>query len=360
MTTIKAWQYTTPPFPSTVEQVEVTLPAPTSSQIHVKIRAAALNPVDVQLINSHGKDAPKGIGCDYSGEVIAVGSGISNFAIGDEVFGLCFDATGPPGSRALTDIMALDTSVATNVIVKKPKQWSWEEAASISLVWLTAQTALSPPHTFVPPPAITIKPSIVVLGGSSAVGIYAIQYASRELGARVVATCSSGKADFVRSLGASEIVDYTSESVLDRLEQLKPSEGYTTILDCVGGTELLAASTLRSLLVKRSSRCKEGGAYISIVGDKTGRSQMGGPATYSQYPWMNIRHFLGYIGWQPRYATIMLTPSSEFLEEAKKLSERYGEDFQIPIDSTFEMGQVLEAFERLNTGKAKGKVVVVA
>ena len=92
MTTINAWQYTAPPFPSTVKQVEVTLPAPTSSQIHVKIRAAALNPVDVQLIKSPGKDTPNGIGCDYSGEVIAVGSGISNFAVGDEVFGLSFDA----------------------------------------------------------------------------------------------------------------------------------------------------------------------------------------------------------------------------------------------------------------------------
>lgn len=107
MTTIKAWQYTTPPFPSTVEQVEVTLPAPTSSQIHVKIRAAALNPVDVQLINSHGKDAPKGIGCDYSGEVIAVGSGISNFAIGDEVFGLCFDAVREERTEEAPRIYAL-------------------------------------------------------------------------------------------------------------------------------------------------------------------------------------------------------------------------------------------------------------
>lgn len=96
MTTItikaSAWQYTTPPFPSTVKQVGVTLPAPTSFKIHIEIRAAALNPVDVQLINSPGKDTPKGIGCDYSGEIIAVGSGIKDFAVGDEVFGLSFDA----------------------------------------------------------------------------------------------------------------------------------------------------------------------------------------------------------------------------------------------------------------------------
>lgn len=118
-------------------------------------------------------------------------------------------------------------------------------------------------------------------------GIYAVQYASKALGAKVIATCSGKNTEFVKSLGADIVIDYTKEDIPSRLKELRPTEGYTTIVDCVGGTELFA--TWGELLGPRSAEWKEGGAYISIVGDKTDRSALGGAAIYWWFPRMVLR-----------------------------------------------------------------------
>lgn len=283
----------------------------------------------------------------------------------------------------LSQVLLADTTKAA--ILPKPASMTWVEAAGLPLVFLTAATTLSPPCTYLPLPTIfnptsaasfrPTKPTIVVLGGSSAVGIFAVQYAVRKLGARVIATCSSRNSEFVKSLGAEVTIDYTSENVRDRLLSLRPADGYSapstplsiaqahchipavSIVDCVGGTDLISDSTVFSALVTpRSSAYRNGGIYVTIVGDKTDRSTMGGAILYYFHPRMLLRRFWGWWGSAPRYAAIDLRGEAGLLEEAVKLR---ADGMQIPIDSTFAFEDAAKAYEKLNEGRARGKVVVV-
>ncbi|KAL8283659.1 hypothetical protein RQP46_005454 [Phenoliferia psychrophenolica] len=341
----QAWSYTSPPFPSTFALVPVTPPSELKeTQVLIEVAAAGLNPVDVQLANAGifklaALSYPKGLGADFSGRVVAKGSAVS-FDVGDEVFGLCFEALGKPMETCLSQILLADVTKAA--ILRKPPTMSHIEAAGVPLVFLTAATTLSEPYTILPPTTST-KPTIVILGGSSAVGIFAIQYAVRKLGARVIATCSSRNADFVKSLGAEVTIDYTKESVRDRLLTLRPAEGYVSVVDCVGGVDLISDSTVFSaLMTPRSPEFKAGGAYITIVGDKTDRATMGGAILYFFSPRMLLRRFWGRWGSSPRYAAVNLRPDAALLEEAVKLRE---EGMVIPIDSTFPFDDALKAYE---------------
>ncbi|KAM0793441.1 hypothetical protein ACM66B_000886 [Microbotryomycetes sp. NB124-2] len=359
--TFKAWARTTPE--ASLCQVDVCAPSELQpTEILVETHAAALNPVDVQLQNlpifrlsalSH----PKGVASDFAGTVLAVGKQVTLFKQGDPVFGMQFQAIPKPIQGALSQVIVVDTKTSPTVV--KPEHLSWQQAASLPLVWLTAQTCLAPPYTIKPPAQITERSTIVVLGGSSSVGQYAVQIAKRELGARVIATCSSRNATFVRNdLGADVVVDYTSESVLEKLRELRPAEGYTTIIDCVGGNELVPH--LDTLLVPRNKQTyPQGGSYTTIVGDKTDRSRLGGSTIYLWNPSMLVRHIKGWLGYGPRYACIGLTASADYLRLAVEATDpTQDHKLVVQIDSEFDFDEVPKAFERLNTGRARGKVVV--
>lgn len=118
-------------------------------------------------------------------------------------------------------------------------------------------------------------------------GIYAIQYASKTLGARVIATCSGKNVEFVKSLGADVVIDYTKEDIPKRLKEERPEEGYTTIVDAVGGKQLF--ETWEKLLGPRTKEWKEGGNFVTVVGDKTDKSVLGGKTIYLWHPRMVVR-----------------------------------------------------------------------
>ena len=135
-------------------------------------------------------------------------------------------------------------------------------------------------------------------------------------------------------MGADEVVDYTVESVSERVRAWKPD----AIVDCVGGTECLG-------IARR---------YVSIVGDKTARTTMGGSLLYLFHPRMVLRWLWGKFGWGEKYDCIILDPRKEYLEEAVRMLPVE----KIMVDSTFAFDDAKEAFERLNTGRARGKVIV--
>ncbi|EMC92908.1 hypothetical protein BAUCODRAFT_40480, partial [Baudoinia panamericana UAMH 10762] len=176
----------------------------------VKINACALNPVDIQMMNLPlwrlpGYNKPKTCVCDFSGTIIA--GGRTGFIQGDEVFGLTLKPMNEAGG-ALAEIAHFD--MANTVAAKKPKEWSHEQAAAISLVWLTAESCIENVAKFVDE---TSSKRVAVLGGSSAVGMYTIMLAKRR-GWKVISTSSSANKDFVLStLKADEHVDYTSQNV---------------------------------------------------------------------------------------------------------------------------------------------------
>lgn len=214
------------------------------------------------------------------------------------------------------------------VISKKPSSWTWAQAAALPLVWLTARTTIDAVES-----DITKNKKLVVLGGSSGVGMYVV-YLAAERGWDVLATCSGRNTEFVRGMGASKVVDYTTTSVTEEVKNFAPD----AVIDCVGGTDCL-------YLTNR---------YVTIVGDKTSRLSMGGEKIYPFYPRMWIRNLMGRWGLSSlKYDCVNLKFRKDWMEQTFKLPND-----NITIDSTWKFDQAKEAFERLNTGRARGKVVV--
>lgn len=332
---IKAWTYTQGGYPSAVHQTTIPVPAPekplSPTQLRVRVKAAALNPIDVQLINiplwpyiPSSLVAPeKGIGEDFAGVVEQAGSA-TGFKPGDHVLGL-----GPilPGGT-LQELITIDLTGSAAVVLK-PSDWSWEEAAALPLVWLTARAMIANVEAYMPPGG---GGKVAVLGGSSASGMYAVHMA-RQRGWTVLASCSSPKTEFVKDMGAHETVDYTTSSVPATVGKFAPH----AIIDTVGGTECLD-------LARR---------YVTIVGDKTNRLSLGGRSIYLWNPQMVLRSLKGALGLGQSYTCMDLGWNRKYLEELLQLPRQ-----NIIIDSTWAFGQVKEAFDRLNSGKTKGKVVV--
>ncbi|KAF4548963.1 Zinc-binding dehydrogenase-like protein 5 [Elsinoe fawcettii] len=327
---VKAWAFNHEGYPRALRQK--TIPIKSSlgtNELRVHVKAAAINPVDIQLMNfpiwpylPTLLAAPEhGVAADFSGVVEAAGED-TGFKPGDEVFGMQ-----PLLSGTLQQTIHLSPFSAA--IVPKPSTWTHVQAASLPLVFLTARTVIASITPFLPTHGV---PRVVVLGGSSATGMYMVHLA-RLRGWTVLATCSGRNTPFVREMGADRVVDYTATSVPDAVREFAPD----AIMDCVGGTECLG-------LAKR---------YVTIVGDKTSRANMGGAATYLWNPQMVIRSWLGRLGLGNSYECVNLEVKSELLEEALRLEQE-----KIVVDSVFGFGEVREAFERLNTGRARGKVVV--
>jgi NADPH:quinone reductase-like Zn-dependent oxidoreductase len=312
-----------------LEDIEVA-PKPGPNHLLVQVKAAALNPVDIQMMNLPifsipGLNGSKIVGKDFAGVVLDAAPG-TGFNKGDEVMGLTMAID---GSGTLTKVAHIGVNTKSSVVVKKPAGMSWNEAASLPLVWLTAYTAIEKCA-----PYIQDDKRIAILGGSSATGIHMVQIA-RKRGWKVLSTCSGRNMDFVRQRGADEVIDYTTslDAVSSAVSTFRPH----AIIDCVGGTECIG-------LAKK---------YVTIVGDKTSRSSMGGSFLYLTSPRMVLRWVVGYLGLGNSYECIVLEPNKEWLQEATKLQSK-----DIIIDSVFQFDKVKKAFERLNTSRARGKVVV--
>lgn len=331
MTTIKAWVYTHAGYPDTLQFQDIQAPPqPAPGHILVQVKAAALNPVDVQMMNLPinsipGLNGPKIVGKDFAGIILGAAPG-TGFNRGDEVMGLTMALD---GSGTLSEAAHID--VNRSVVIKKPQGLSWNEAASLPLVWLTAYTAIEKCAPFLPDPS---KGKIAILGGSSATGIYMVQLA-RKRGWTVLSTCSGRNVDFVREQGAHEVTDYTTSE--DTVPRAVSAFGPDAIIDCVGGTDCIG-------LAKK---------YVTIVGDKTSRSSMGGSVLYLTSPRMVLRWLLGYLGISNSYECIILESNKEWLEKVTELRSE-----EITIDSVYQFDMVREAFEKLNTGRARGKIVI--
>lgn len=162
--------------------------------------------------------------------------------------------------------------------------------------------------------------------------MYVLQLASQR-GWKVLTTCSSHNTDFVRSMGATTVVDYKTGDLTQAVQDFDAA----AIIDCVDGTSCIG-------LAQR---------YVTIVGDKIGRDSMGGAAIYLWHPKMVMRTLLGRMGLGRSYDCVNFQSRKDWLEETLGLDRS-----KIVIDSTWEFDQVKEAFAKLNTGRARGKVVV--
>ncbi|KAG3103951.1 hypothetical protein PI125_g13689 [Phytophthora idaei] len=182
-----------------------------AEQVRIKVHSASVNPIDYMLLEAVGQlflgkapsaNEPFGIGFDAAGEIVEVGKDVKRLKVGDAVYAITpFSAFG-----TLSEYSVVDEQFVTN-----PSNLNFDEAASVPLVALTAYQGMFN-HA-----KLQKGDTVLILGGSSSVGMYAIQFA-RAVGARVITTASAEKAEFVKSLGADQVIDYRKEKWLDVVE----------------------------------------------------------------------------------------------------------------------------------------------
>lgn len=197
----------------------------TATQIKVRLKAAGVNPVDTK-IRSHGllydNPLPAVLGCDGAGEVIEIGSAVSQFKPGDKVW-FCHGGLGrEQGNYA--EVTVIDQRWASLM----PETSSFSEAAALPLVLITAWGALFDRG------GLQSGQTVLIHAGAGGVGHVAIQLAKLK-GARVITTVSSGqKAEFVKAMGADEAVIYTQNGFADAVNKLTDGKGADLVFDTVG------------------------------------------------------------------------------------------------------------------------------
>src|SRR4051812_32480887 len=224
-----------PPDVMTFESV--VRPEPGAGEVLVKVGAVGVGPWDAWI--RAGKSAlpqplPLTLGSDLSGEVVAIGSSVSDLRVGDQVYGV----TNPRFIGAYAEYAL----ASAEMVSKKPTSLTYVEAASVPVVAVTAWQALFD-HA-------QLKPgqTVVIHGAAGNVGAYAVQMA-RRTGVRSIATAATGDISFVRSLGADTVIDFHTQRFEEQVT------GADAVIDLVGGE-----TQTRSFTVLRP-----GGKLISAV-----------------------------------------------------------------------------------------------
>ncbi|KAG9608581.1 hypothetical protein KCV01_g4356, partial [Aureobasidium melanogenum] len=206
---------------------EVPVPPVGPRQVRVRVHATAVNPLDYQIRRGDYVDhvpLPAIIGHDISGVIEAIGTHVTEFAVGDEVYYTprIFGGAGSYAERHVADV---------ELVGRKPVNLSHIEAASLTLVGGTVWEA------FVTRAQLAVGETVLIHGGSGGVGTIAIQVA-KAMGARVITTARAEQHDFVRSLGANEAIDFLSADYVDAVAEMTQGRGVDVVFDTIGGDTL--------------------------------------------------------------------------------------------------------------------------
>ncbi|KIQ27100.1 alcohol dehydrogenase [Xanthomonas campestris] len=212
-----------------MQLADFTLAAPAKGQVAVKVKYAAINPVDWKMRNGvmkivTGRQFPRAMGMDLSGVVLAVGEGVTRFKPGDAVFGLArFKECGALAEAVIT---------TEENLVKKPDNVSYENAASLGTPGVTAWNGL------VDKAGLKKGQHVFVNGCAGAVGEAAVQLAQR-LGATVYGSCSAGSMERARSLGLKQVYDYRVTRLQDIRERFDVIFDTSAVMKAAAGLALL-------------------------------------------------------------------------------------------------------------------------
>ncbi len=211
------------------ELVEMPDPVATPGHVVVKVTATSVNTVDT-MIRSMGADLPLSpklpavLGMDFAGTVVAVGEGVTEFAMGDEVYGCA------GGLLDLSGALAEYINADVRLIAHKPKTLSMREAAALPLVGITAYEGLTRA-------GVGEGQTVLVHGGAGGVGHVAVQIA-RHLGAKVSATGrGTDQMALIEGLGARPL-DFTMQKVGDYVAEHTNGVGFDVVFDSVGGPNM--------------------------------------------------------------------------------------------------------------------------
>jgi NADPH:quinone reductase-like Zn-dependent oxidoreductase len=222
--------------PSVLVVDDIDRPTPAAGEVLVHVHAAGVNPVDWKVRAGYLKqympvELPHTLGRDFAGTVESVGEGVSGYAVGDRVFGR------GDGTYAEYAVAPIGT------IARIPDGVSFDQAATLHVGGVTAWLALFDSGHLEP------GQRLLVQGGAGGVGGIAVQLGHWK-GAYVIATASTANVDFVRGLGADEVIDYTSVSVGDAVHDVD------VVVDTVGG----------DVTAQSWSPLKPGGILVTVVG----------------------------------------------------------------------------------------------
>ncbi len=305
---MKAIVYTKYGSPEVLRLQEVEKPAPRDGEVLVQVHATTVTIGDTimrslnlppipgwqkfmaRLILGGRKPKRPILGMELAGEVESVGRKVTRFKPGDPVFASTFAVNfgGYAEYKCLPE---------NGVIAIKPTNLTCEQAAAIPGAGMTASQCLKKGN-------IRSGQKVLIYGASGAVGTYAVQLASRHFGAEVTGVCSGGNLELVKSLGASQVMDYT------RQDFTQSGETYDVVFDAVG--KLTPAQGKKAL--------KPGGVYINVLTDSDGGDKLGNLLVLKE------------------------------LVEAGKLKPT--------IDRVYPLEQIVEAHRYVEQGHKKGNVVI--
>jgi NADPH2:quinone reductase len=201
-------------------------PAPLAGEVLVRVKASGVNPLDLKIKAGQATHAlqplPAILGIDLAGAVEAIGPDVTEFRIGDEVYGMTGGVAGVPGS--LAEYAAVDA----RLLAPKPENLSMREAAALPLVFITAWEGL------VDRVKLETGKTVLVLGGAGGVGHVAIQIATAR-GAKVFATDSKSKADILRGFGATPID--RDQAIENIVTAHTGGRGFDVVYDTIGNLD---------------------------------------------------------------------------------------------------------------------------
>ncbi|HKO80137.1 MAG TPA: NADP-dependent oxidoreductase [Chitinophagaceae bacterium] len=316
-----------------LQLTEIAEPVVKETDILVQVHSAGVNLLDSKIRNGEFKmilpyKTPFTLGHDVSGVVTKVGSNVSKFKVGDEVYAR------PADHRIGT--FAEFISINENDAAIKPKNLSMEEAASIPLVGLTAWQAL------VEKANLKKGQKVFIQAGSGGVGTFAIQLA-KQLAAMVATTTSTANIDLVKSLGADVIIDYKKEDFETKLKD------YDVVLN----------SQDTKTLEKSLKVLKPGGKVISISGPPD--PDFGKEINANWFLKIILKFLSAGIRKKAKrlgvnFSFLFMRAQGEELSQITKLVE--SGVIKPVMDKVFPFEQINEAMSYVETGRAKGKVVV--
>jgi NADPH:quinone reductase-like Zn-dependent oxidoreductase len=288
---------------------EIPVPQIASDELLIKIHAASVNPVDWMVREGYLKDMhlhklPLTLGQDFSGTVEKVGSSVTEFKIGDKVFGR--PSLEKDGSYAeFIEVKATEVALM-------PKTITYDEAATLPVAGTTAW------ETLINRAKIKNGQRVLILGSSGGVGSLAVQIA-RNKECYVIGTTSNANIDFVKSLGADEVIDYKSQDFSQQLSDID------VVLDTVGGENQEKAFKVM----------KRGGVLVSTVSK----------------PNQKIADQYGV-----RCENVSVGPNAHILNELRTLIEM-GQIHPV-IDKVYRLEDAKQAQNYSQSGKARGKIVL--
>ena len=292
---------------SVLKYEDVSKPEPQSDEVLVKIKIAAVNPVDWKIRDGMGEmfglKLPLILGCEFSGTVESVGADVKNFKTDDEVFGYLSSHQGGYAEYA---------AAGANEIAKKPDNIDFENAAAIPVGALTAWQAMFDTAE------LRSGQKILIHASAGGVGSMAVQLAKAK-GAYVIGTASGENEQFVKDLGADEFINYKTQKFEDEAKDVD------VVLDTIGGE-----TQERSFQV-----LKKGGTLVTIV----------------QPPSPELAEKYGV-----KAEMINMQPDADQLAQITELASEG--KLKTHVEKIFPFSEIKKAHELSEAGKTRGKIVL--